>query len=136
MWRVAGAVLLSLVASLGAASVQYNYNYPTTPQPTQPPGQSTTPGAGYTVSTAMATVQGKREQILTDGRGMTPYCLTSDTPAKATCTGDCAALWPPVLSTSVPTSASQLPGKLTIVQTTNGSQVAYNGPPAVSILRR
>ena len=127
MWRIISGVLCSLVVSVGVASAQYNYNYPTTPQPTQPPGQSSAPAAVYTVGTAMATIDGKREQILTDARGMTLYYLTSDAPDKASCTGSCAALWPPVLSTSAPTSEGQLPGKLTTVQTANGSQVAYNG---------
>lgn len=129
MWRTGrgflSAMLLSLVASVGVASAQYNY--PPTPQPAPPPSQSPTPGTVYTVNMAMATVQGKREMILTDTRGMTLYHFTPDTPTKTACTGGCAKTWPPLLSKSMPTHAAGLSGKLSIVNDDNGSQVSYNG---------
>jgi len=130
MWmmgrKIVGAVLLMFVVFVGMASAQYN-SYPTTPAPAQPPSQSSTPRAVSAVSTAMVTVQGKQEKILIDGKGMSLYYFAADTLTKAACTGGCASLWPPLLSTSAPTSANPLPGKLTVAQTTNGSQVAYNG---------
>jgi predicted lipoprotein with Yx(FWY)xxD motif len=127
MWKIVSIVLLSLVAFAGVAfAAQYNYNSPTTPQPTQPPNQSTQ-GSVYTVNVAVAMVQGKREQILTDARGMALYYLKSDAPARTTCTGKCAKLWPPLLSASTPTHAPALPGKFSVVTNANGSQVSYNG---------
>lgn len=124
--KIVGAVLFMFVVSVGMASAQY-HSYPTTPAPAQPPSQSSTPRAVSTVSTAMVTVQGKQEKILIDGKGMSLYYFVADTLTKAACTGGCASLWPPLLSTSAPTSANPLPGKLTVAQTMNGSQVAYNG---------
>ena len=127
MCKIVSIVLLSLVAFAGVAfAAQYNYNPPTTPQPTQPPNQSTQGGV-YTVNVAVAMVQGKREQILTDARGMALYYLKSNAPAKATCTGKCAKIWPPLLSASTPTHAPALPGKFRVVTNANGSQVSYNG---------
>jgi predicted lipoprotein with Yx(FWY)xxD motif len=80
----------------------------------------------YTVDTAVAAVGGAQTKILVDGKGMALYYNTSDTAMQSSCTGGCAKLWPPLLSTTAPTSA-QLPGKLAVVKTGNGSQVSYNG---------
>jgi predicted lipoprotein with Yx(FWY)xxD motif len=62
-------------------------------------------GAGglKTMSTSIGTV-------LVDGSGHTVYELVGDSAAKQTCTGACAATWPPVMA--------------------NGSQVIVNGHPA------
>ncbi len=84
-------------------------------------------GAGYTVDTAAITVKGMSAKVLTDEKGMTLYYVSSDTPTSSSCTGGCAQIWPPLLSTSAPTSEGRLPGRLTAVKTGNGSQVAYNG---------
>lgn len=123
MWKIVGTALFALVVSVGAASAQYNYNYPTTPQPAHPPAQGTL----YTVNVAMATVQSRREQILTDARGMALYYLATDTPTTTTCTGGCAKVWPPLLSDSTPTHPAALSGKLSVVNDADGPQVSYNG---------
>jgi len=129
MWRIgstiATALLFLVVISAGVASAQYNY--PTTPQPTKPPNQSTTPGTEYTVNVAVATVHGKRERILTDARGMALYYFTSDTPTKAACVGGCAKTWPPLLSKTTPTHPAALSGKVGAGNDANGRQVSYNG---------
>lgn len=130
MWTmgrtIVAAVLFLFVVSVGMASAQYNY-YPATPAPTQPPSQSSTPKSVSTITVATVTIQGKQEKILADGQGMSLYYFAPDTLTKAACTGGCASLWPPFLSASAPASANPLPGKLTVTQTANGSQVAYNG---------
>lgn len=41
-------------------------------------------------------VRGKFGKILVDGRGFTLYRYSSDKPDRATCTGECAAAWPPL----------------------------------------
>jgi predicted lipoprotein with Yx(FWY)xxD motif len=124
MWRIArgvlSAVLLSLVASVGVASAQYNY--PSTPPPAKPPSQSTT-----TLNVASAMIGGKSQPILVDVKRMSLYYLTSDTATSSACTGGCAGTWPPLLSDSVPAAPSSAMGKLAIVTTANGSQVSYNG---------
>jgi predicted lipoprotein with Yx(FWY)xxD motif len=84
-------------------------------------------GAGPTVETATVTVQGAAKQVLTDGGGRTLYYLSTDTPARSTCSGGCAQVWPPLLSASAPVSRDRLPGRLALVRTENGSQVSYNG---------
>jgi predicted lipoprotein with Yx(FWY)xxD motif len=73
-------------------------------------------------------VKGKATTVLTNMQGETLYYFTPDTPTTSNCTGGCAGTWPPLLLASgTPTSASPLPGKLTVVMDANGNQVQYNG---------
>jgi len=83
------------------------------------------------IKTSTATVSGKSETVLTNAQGMTLYYRTSDMPPTTVCSGGCAGAWPPLVATgsSAPTSATSLPGKLSIVADANGNQVAYNGHP-------
>jgi predicted lipoprotein with Yx(FWY)xxD motif len=84
-------------------------------------------GAAYTVDTAKIMVKGASTRVLTDAKGMTLYYVATDTPTSSSCTGGCAKIWPPLLSTSAPSTEEALPGKLAVVKTANGSQVSYNG---------
>jgi predicted lipoprotein with Yx(FWY)xxD motif len=95
---------------------------------------STTPTAsssGQLIQTAMATVNGKAETILTTAQGLTLYYRTTDRPPTTVCSGGCASAWPPLLvsGSSSPTSATSLPGKLSVQTDANGTQVEYNGHP-------
>jgi len=95
---------------------------------------STTPTAsssGQLIQTAMATVNGKSETILTNAQGMTLYYRTTDMPPTTVCSGGCASAWPPLLvsGSSPPKSATSLPGKLSVQTDANGNQVEYNGHP-------
>lgn len=82
-----------------------------------------------TIKTTTATVNGKAETVLTNTQGMTLYYFTPDTKTTTACTGGCAGNWPPLLATgsTTPASTATLPGKLTVLADTNGTQVQYNG---------
>lgn len=121
--------LTMAVAACGAATGGGSTPTPA-PAATTPAPAATTPAAtAATVKTATATVQGKSVTILTDAQGKTLYYFTSDTPTSSACTGTCAQNWPPLLfnGSGTPTSDTTLPGTLSVVQTANGNQVAYNG---------
>jgi predicted lipoprotein with Yx(FWY)xxD motif len=92
---------------------------------------STAPSITPVVKTAMATVKGQSEMILTNDQGLTLYYLTADSATKVACTGTCAGVWPPLLfsATGALTSAPSLPGNLSAVTDANGMQVEYNGHP-------
>ena len=81
------------------------------------------------VKTASATVKGKSVTLLTNASGMTLYYFTADSSSTSACTSSCAQTWPPLLMTGSgsPTSATSLPGNLSVQTTANGSQVEYNG---------
>lgn len=94
---------------------------------------STTSGspASAITKTAMATVKGKSETVLTNVDGKTLYYFTADTATTAACTGNCISIWPPLLFTDAgsPTSANALSGTLSVQTDANGKQVEYNGHP-------
>ena len=83
--------------------------------------------AGETVGVAAAKVDGASKQVLVNAKGMTLYYFTSDTATSSACTGGCGSIWQALTSDSTPTAASMLPGKVSVVKTANGQQVAYNG---------
>ena len=85
-------------------------------------------GSAMTIKAATLTVGGKALTVLTNARGMTLYYRTSDTPTSV-CSGGCASAWPPVLSTTMPSGSTTLPGTFSLMNDANGSQVAYNGHP-------
>lgn len=88
---------------------------------------SPSPAVSPAVVVATVTVAGSAEQVLTTPAGLTLYYLTSDVAATPKCSGACLAHWPPLLSTGTPVLPSGVTGALTVVQNSNGSQVAYNG---------
>ena len=88
--------------------------------------------AGYsdtadTVGTAIIKLGDAQTPVLTDTKRMTLYYFMLDTTTRSACARDCARMWPPLLSTSAATTGEKLPGKLAVVPTSNGPQVAYNG---------
>jgi predicted lipoprotein with Yx(FWY)xxD motif len=87
--------------------------------------------AGGDTATIGLANNGNLGKILVDSKGDTVYLFQKDTGTKSTCTGACAATWPPVPAVGKPTVAGGLSaGK---VGTTTGSdgkpQVTYGGHP-------
>jgi predicted lipoprotein with Yx(FWY)xxD motif len=78
-----------------------------------------------TIHTAKATVGGTTETILVNGKGLPLYFYKPDTATRSMVTGTLAALWPPLDSTAP--SENSAAGALKVVDTSNGSQVTYNG---------
>lgn len=146
MWYMLGLVLAIILVACGSTSTGsstglYGGNSSASPTATTagsgaPCGRysvCTTPtantsGASVSIKTATVTINGTSTTILTNAQGLTLYYRTTDT-ASSVCSGNCASVWPPLLSTNVPAGSTSLPGKLTIQTTANGSQVEYNGHP-------
>jgi len=116
-----GLVLVMVVSACGSTTSTGS----TSSTPTATPTTAST----STVQTAQATVNGKTTTILTDTQGKTLYYFTPDTAAKVACTAACAQTWPPLLFTGsgTPTSSTSLPGTLSTLSDTNGTQVEYGG---------
>ncbi|HEY1916421.1 MAG TPA: hypothetical protein VGH27_12675 [Streptosporangiaceae bacterium] len=66
-----------------------------------------------------------------NGVTSTLYAFTADTATMSNCTGECARIWPPVLTQSAPTAGQMADGSLLgAIQRGDGTfQVTYNGHP-------
>lgn len=120
-----GSTNASQTPTTSASSGSSCSRYCTSSTPTVP-----ATGSGLVIKTASATISGKSVTILTNAQGMTLYYRTSDS-SSSVCSGGCASVWPPMLATgsATPTSATSLPGQLSVSTNTNGKQVEYNGHP-------
>ena len=82
------------------------------------------------IHTGMATINGHQVNVLMTNKGFAVYYYRADTMLKATCTGQCAHDWPPVLAPQgmmTVSSSMTLPRQLSVHQTPNGAQVFYDG---------
>jgi len=81
------------------------------------------------INTKQVNINGQMVSVLTTFNGMTLYERTSDPAPGSNCTGQCAQMWPPVLSSGTVISTAPIRGNLTVHMTGNGKQVEYNGHP-------
>ena len=125
---------------------------PTVPPPTAMPAATQAPAAtAISGSTSMPAVtstaapassggavvnvstNSKYTAFLVDGKGMTLYLFTKDSPGASTsaCSGNCAKSWPPLLTTGKPVAGAGVDmskfGTITLADGT--TQVTYNGWP-------
>jgi predicted lipoprotein with Yx(FWY)xxD motif len=123
---LASAALIPLsamaVAACGGASAA-----------TSPPASSSRPTA-QTSRAASATVGVANSglgSILVDSHGRTLYLWQADTGPKSTCSGACAAAWPPLMTNRAPTAGRGAKASLlgTTKRSDGAEQVTYNQHP-------
>ena len=70
-------------------------------------------------------------KILVNDKNLTLYLFQADKTSKSTCTGACAAAWPPLVVKNKPTGAGGVQSKLlsTSQRSQGVNQVTYNGHP-------
>jgi len=98
---------------------------------TPPSNSSAAESAASTPGVTITTADSEYGQVLFDGSGQAIYLFDRETTAVPNCYDDCAAAWPPVLTTGPPVAAN---GTMTdLLGTTpraDGSvQVTYAGHP-------
>lgn len=77
-----------------------------------------------------AAINGNQVNVLMTNKGFAVYYYKPDAMFTATCTGQCAHAWPPVLAPQgmmTVSSSMSLPKHLSVHQTPNGPQVFYDG---------
>lgn len=116
------ALLVTAVLVVAACSSAAAYPAPVGGGPSSAAG-----AAGVTVGSASSADFGT---VLTGPNGMTLYTFAGDTATSSTCTGSCAASWPPLATTGQPTAGAGVTGKLGTVSRADGTtQVTYDGHP-------
>ena len=136
-------MLVALVVLVSACAPAPTPQAPTQVPPAQAPAATAASGSGSTMSDtptasamgAAATVNvgqnSKYTAFLVDGKGMTLYLYTKDTPGTSTCYDKCATAWPPLLTSGTPVAGTGLDAsKFGTTKRTDGTtQVTYNGWP-------
>ena len=97
-------------------------------------GATDTPTGGSQAPEVMVSQNATLGGLLTDGKGMTLYAFTTDTPGVSNCNGQCATAWPPftVAAGATPTLAmgSTATAALGTFQRADGAtQVTVNNMP-------
>ena len=137
---LAVAAIALAVAALGAcgssskSSSDSNASPTTTASPASAAAATTVaPSGAETV--ALASVDNAKvgtTKVLVDDKGMTLYVWDQDTkPGEASCVGDCAKAWPPLVVSGTPTYGAGLDAALfSTVKGPNGeTQLAVKGKP-------
>jgi len=93
------------------------------------PKATATAAASGAVS--IKTAKGKPGTFLVDSSGRSLYLFEADKSSTSTCTGACAAAWPPVTTTGAPTAGTGVKASLlgTSKRDDGKMEVTYNGHP-------
>ena len=131
-WTVAtglGSLVLLLTACGGSSSSSAAGHSGTTPTAgPQPSSAVTRPAPGTLV---LIVEHSNLGWVLAEASGFVVYTYGGDTRGgQPTCTGACAAIWPPVTGIPMVGPAASLPYKLgTVTMANGGKQITYNGYP-------
>jgi predicted lipoprotein with Yx(FWY)xxD motif len=128
------AVVALAAVALAACSSSSKASSTTTPTTTAPVAASPTTaasGGGATPKTTVAIASTKYGKILVDSKGETLYTDKNDKPGNPACTGQCLAIWPPVVAPASPTYAPGLTAsKYSSVTLSDGTkQLTVSGSP-------
>ncbi|RFU41972.1 hypothetical protein DZF91_09025 [Actinomadura logoneensis] len=99
---------------------------------TSPPGTGTpSPGAPTAAKTIATASIGGLGHILVDGKGRTLYMFEKDQGSTSSCTGQCAAVWPPAITKGKPQAGSGAKESMLGTASRNDGtmQVTYGGHP-------
>lgn len=96
-------------------------------QTTESVSPQTTGAAAAGTNLVMTKTDAAKGDYLVGPTGMTLYIFDKDTAGVSNCSGACATLWPPYVTTSAPAT---MPANMTTITRADGTiQFAYKGKP-------
>jgi predicted lipoprotein with Yx(FWY)xxD motif len=140
-WMVAAACAagIALAASACSSSATSSSSSATAPS-SSAPAQASSPSAAASASASsggsaetvdLKSISGIPGMALVDEEGKALYLWEADKNGTSTCTGACAAAWPPVTTSGAPLAGSGVDKALlgTVKRADGTEQVTYNGHP-------
>ena len=102
-----------------------------TAQPNSPTAAASASSSTAAVTIGLQSVSGIPGKFLVDGQGRSLYLFEADKSTTSTCTGACAAAWPPVTASAMPMAGGGVSQSLlgTTKRADGTEQVTYNGHP-------
>jgi predicted lipoprotein with Yx(FWY)xxD motif len=121
------AVPLAVLAIAGCGGNDDNSGY-------SPPAASAKPATSHRGGATVDVRSTSLGKILVDSQGRTLYLFEKDQGPKSTCSGACAAAWPPLTSSGKPKAGAGVKASLlgTTARSDGSSEVTYNGHPLYS----
>lgn len=132
---VAGGIALATTACSSGSSPSSNATAPAassaTAQPSSPTAAASASSSAAGMTIGLQSVSGIPGKFLADGQGRALYLFEADKGTSSTCTGACAAAWPPVTASAMPTAGGGVSQSLlgTTKRADGTEQVTYNGHP-------
>jgi predicted lipoprotein with Yx(FWY)xxD motif len=122
-YRIATALAAAGTVLLAAA-------FTTGPAAASAAGYRSSPAAGG-ATVSLAAISGISGKVLVGSNRHTLYLFEADTKGKSTCTGACAAAWPPDTVTGTPRAGSGVSQALlgTVKRSNGTTQATYNHHP-------
>jgi predicted lipoprotein with Yx(FWY)xxD motif len=119
-WRLVSVLMIAGLAVAACGSM------PATASTTAAKAGSTAPS-----TVTVMTKTGAAGTYLVDGSGRSLYLYTPDTTSMSTCTGGCAQIWPPFVTSGPATAGGGVTASMltTTKQSDGSTQVIYNGHP-------
>lgn len=98
---------------------------------TSPTGGGASGGASGSGAAMVDAHSGPDGTYLTDSSGRTLYLFMADTGSSSNCSGSCASIWPPLMTTGTPAAGSGVTASDlgTITRSDGTKQVTYSGHP-------
>ena len=120
-----GSTAASPAASSASASASASA------QASSPAAAASAPASSAAVTVNLKGLSGIEDKALVDGKGRALYLWEADTNGMSTCSGACAAAWPPVTVSGAAQAGSGVTQSLlgTVKRADGTEQVTYNGHP-------
>ncbi|CAG6394963.1 hypothetical protein NMG29_03390 [Streptomyces cocklensis] len=130
--RVIAAVASTAFAAVAATACSGSSSPNSSADGTASPSASLTlQEAAKAAPPTVTTKQVSLGKVLVNDKNLTLYFFGNDKSSKSTCTGACAAAWPPLVTKNKPTAGGGVQSKLlsTSERSQGVNQVTYNGHP-------
>jgi predicted lipoprotein with Yx(FWY)xxD motif len=135
---ISAAVIAAGIALAASACSSSSNGTTAAPAASSATAQPSSPAAAASASSSMAattidlqSVSGIDGKFLADGQGRAMYLFEADKGSTSTCTGACAATWPPVTAGTMPMAGGGVSQSLlgTTKRADGTEQLTYNGHP-------
>ena len=135
---ISAAVIAAGIALAASACSSSSNGTTAAPAASSATAQPSSPAAAASASSSMAattidlqSVSGIGDKFLADGQGRAMYLFEADKGSTSTCTGACAATWPPVTASTMPMAGGGVSQSLlgTTKRADGTEQLTYNGHP-------
>ena len=139
-WMAAAACAAGIALATSACTSNSTSSTSEATAPSSAPAQASSPAAAASASESgggaaetidLKSIAGIPGMALVDEDGKTLYLFEADKSSTSTCTGACAAAWPPVTTSGAPQGGSGVDKSLlgTVKRGDGTEQVTYSGHP-------